>query len=411
MRRLRASMGVGQALAATMLLAACSSAEPEPDWALGDCQTVHLVDRFGQAPIRGIEDLVIDRRAGIAYLSAFDRFALDDALNANASVTDQALMRAETLPRGGIYALPLNRLAAVLDRAEAKPALAVREVTGAFVGTVDFRPHGLDLYDNPLGHPLLAAVVHQYVPGRAGLERQSGIVLYALNGGQLDEISRSFHDDLCNANDVAIVGPRTLLVTRDHGSCRAWAALEQVLALKRSSVMRLTLGPGGTLARAPVPVAGGIGFANGIAIDRQNRRVLVAATREKALLVYDLERMIAGNAGRPIGRLALDGAPDNLIIDGGGHVLAAVHPSLLSVGFYRRRWFNTERAPAKVVEVNLSEAKATTVYHDTVGEAFPAVTVAARQDSLVLMGSVGAAGLLVCRPDAASEQGEQTDGH
>ncbi|MGF1457193.1 MAG: hypothetical protein ACFB6R_17680 [Alphaproteobacteria bacterium] len=388
-------------LVGTLLLTGCSAPDPEPDWALGDCRAINLVDRFGQVPIRGIEDLVINPRTGIAYLSAYDRFALDDALEADGG---GSLRRAESLPRGGIYALDLDRVSDAVADPGPPPTLAVRELTGAFVGTVDFRPHGLDLYDTPLGRPLLAAVVHKYVPVRTRLERRSGVVLYAINDGRLDEISRIFHDDLCQANDVAIVGPRTLLVTRDHGSCRVWAALEEILALKRSSVMRLTLTPDGGLSRAPVPVAGGIGFANGIVIDRSKRRVVVAATREKALLVYDLERMIAGNAGRPIGRLSLDGGPDNLIMNSDNHVLAAVHPSLLSVGFYRRRWFNTTRAPAKVVEVDLSEAQTRTVYHDTAGEGFPAVTVAARRQDIVLMGSVGAPGLLVCRPPETEPQ-------
>ncbi len=398
-------------------LAACGSPTQTPEWTTGDCQQLELTDRFARQPLRGAEDIAVDRRSGTIYVSAYDRFALEDALAAHTpperSVGSAFVVPSAPpdLPRGGIYALAPETVRTALSASGTQRASArVAEVTGAFVGPADFRPHGLDIYDNPLGNPLLAAVVHQYGHSPRGLEPTSGIVLYEIEPEGLRERARIFHEGLCRANDVAIVGPQTMLVTRDHGACRGWAAVEDVLSLKRSSVVRLTLTEEGTLARPPVPVAGGIGYANGIVVDRRERRVIVAATREKALLVFDLDRMIGGHAGRPLGRLALDGGPDNLILEPGGRLLAAVHPSLLRLGFYRRRWLGTEQAPAQVVEVDLGDAEARTLYRDTDGSRFPAITVAARSGGYALMGSVGAHGLLVCGtgPEETTEPEDMT---
>lgn len=396
------------ALAANLFLAACGDGGNDIVSDLQSCRRLELIDRFGLEPLRGAEDLVIDRQAGRIYVSAFDRFALEDALKTTNTAARETPSSDPRLPRGGIYAIDLADLPQAGDQETEEPArLTVREVTGAFLGDRDFRPHGLDLYDDPLGNRLLAAVVHRYVRDARDRRwiRESGVALYAITPTGLKRLSQNFHPRLCQANDVAIVGPRTLLVTRDHGACNGWAAVEDVLALKRSNVMRLSLDEDGLLDHAPVPVTGGIGFANGIVIDREDRRVIVAATREQALLVYDLDHLVSGSSGRPIGRLALEGGPDNLAMDGDGEVLAAVHPSLLRMGFYRRRWLGVSRAPAKVVAVDLKEAHHRPLYHDRGGRNFPAVTIAARNNDHIVMGSVGAAGLQICMARKPGEEG------
>ncbi len=371
----------------TAVLAGCGGdAGDVPAQAETRCRNVALADRFGTDPIRGVEDLAIDHERGLIYLSAYDRFALEDAIAA----------KSRTLPRGGLYAAPLS---AILD-ADNGTTVTVRELTGAFVGPNDFRTHGIDLYTPPLGDQHLAAVVHRY--GRAdrgekvSWRRQSGVAFYRVTPAGLEQTALVFHPELCHANDLAVVGPRTVLVTRDHGACGSFAAAEDVLGLKRARVMKVTLNGEGKLDRDPVPLAGGIGFANGIAVDRSRRRVIIAATREQALLIYDLERLLSGDAGHPQGRIALDGAPDNLTLSPDGHLLSGVHPSLLQIGFYRRRWFGETRAPARVLAINLDTAKTRLAYQDSEGARFPAVTVAAGHDEVLVMGSVGAEGLLVC---------------
>ncbi len=389
--------------AALLGLAACGEeitlAKGPP---LEDCRAIDLVDARSGTALTGIEDIALDTETGTAYLSAYDRFALEDALAAIGNG------EAAALPRGGLYALDLETALQSTD------TLALTDLTASQVGPGDYRTHGIGLYEGPLGDTLIAAVTHRYSHADAGgtsdLRRVSGIDVFAVTGDSLTLKTSLTHPSLCQANDVAIVGPRKLLVTRDRGSCDGWMWVEDVLGLKRASVMRVDLNAAGALETPPVPVAGGIGFANGIAIDRTKRRAVVAATRESALLVFDLERLLSGHSGRPVGRIALGGGPDNLAMAPDGSLLAAVHPSLMTMGFYRKRWFDTQTAPARLMTVDMADASRSILYDhaptppqaqdsggaEDIRDRFSAVTVGVRYDDHVIMGTVASPGLLAC---------------
>ncbi len=352
------------------------------------CMQLPLFDAKTGAAVTGAEDLAVDPSTGTLYISAFDRFALEDALERNQPV----------LPRGGLYTVDLDTVLS------AEGPVTVDEQLSPFFARGDFRPHGIDLYTGPFGRRVLAVIVHRYHRDGVGegltWTRSTDLETYTITEDGLAPLGSAAHPGLCQANDVAAVSPRHFLVTRDRGACGSWMWAEDVLGLRRASVVHVELSDGGRLERPPVPVAGGIGFANGITVDREARRAIVAATREEALLVYDLDTLLSSNAGRPVGRIVLPGGPDNLIMADGQTLLAGVHPSLLRMGFYRNRWFETETAPARLMRVDMSDASTGLVYDDMVGADFPAVTAGIEYADHIIMGSVTAPGLMVCSLNA-----------
>ncbi len=380
------ALGLGLALS---LMAGCGGEAPQGPVELADtaCRPVTLVDAVDGHAVTGAEDLAVDPASGLVFISAFDRFSLEDALKA-----DQRF-----LPRGGLYVVPFQDL---VYRGGDRDRVEVRDILTPLLGEREIRPHGIDLYTGPLGQRVLGAVVHRYE--RTGLgeserwERITGIETFTITDAGIEHSASIAHTSLCQANDLAIVGPRRLLVTRDRGTCGPDTWMEDVLGLKRARVIFVEVTEQGGLDRAPVPVADRIAFANGIAIDRERRRLVVAATRDRTLLVYDLDTILSGAGGTPVGKVVLPGGPDNLTMAGPDRVIAAVHPSLLDIGLYRNRWLDRTSAPSRIVSVDMRDASQSVVFDDADGSRYPAATVGLQYKDHMLLGSVGADGLLIC---------------
>ena len=280
--------GIGLVLAGLMAFAAL----PAMGASLAACQRVPLVDADTGAPVIGAEDMVLDRAAGRLYLAAYDRWALEDALAANA----------ETLPQGAIYAAPLDAVTARPERLALTPA-----ATG---DGQDFHPHGLSLHHGPAG-TWMTAINHRHVRADSAWSRETRIARFRITpkglvAEGLGAERGAAHPRLCQANNLAALTPRDLLVTRDHGRCgRFGRLLEDVLGLRAAEVTLATLdGPktergtqGETDSAARVtPLAADLGFANGIALSPDGRRVAVAATREKAVRIYDVADLLGADA-------------------------------------------------------------------------------------------------------------------
>ena len=114
-----------------------------------DCRLVTLVDETTGDTLVGIEDIAVDTGAGVASLSAQDRWGLEAAVDDGAA----------HLPQGGIY-----RLSAVPAEA-GDDAIGVTNLAAAFSGQADFHPHGIGLLRQGLEGPLLAVVNRRYLPG------------------------------------------------------------------------------------------------------------------------------------------------------------------------------------------------------------------------------------------------------
>jgi arylesterase/paraoxonase len=268
---------------------ACGLAGAAPAAELADCRAVRPVDAAGERVV-GVEDIARDTVRERLILSAYDRRAVA-----------RALRRGRPVPQGGLYALPLARLAAGevrVDRLEPR---------GLPPGGL--RPHGLAVAGDRL------AVVNRTVAdGRivAVVDR------FALGVHAVAHTARFADPRLCRPNDVAFAADDRLLVTNDRGACAGWAFWWERLANRPLSfVMAFDDGVGSVLAR-------GFRFANGIAVTPLGPAV--AATRGRRL-----RRLAGGDAVLPF-------APDNLGVDADGTVWAAGPASLWRYAAFRAGW-------------------------------------------------------------------------
>ena len=360
-----------RALAAALALSGCL-VEPDPGWApdFAGCSRIELrVDGTGP-PIAGAEDIAVDPAVPVAYLSAYDRRAVADAL----------ARRAASLPEGGLYRLDLTTLGA--DR------VAVEDLTADFRNVDEMRPHGIDLWpdDGPATH--LFVVNRRYVgDGTAGRVRQAELLRFAIGADGLSLDGRIRHPGLCRANDVVALGPDRALVSRDHGACAAGPrTLERVLGLTAAQVVEVRF--------APTPqldvVVDDLFFANGLA-RLPDGRVAVAETRGRRLAV------LAPGDGTVERRLTLPAGPDNLSAAADGTVLAALHPRLLALAAYLADWPGIDHVPSWVVAVDPLDGRTRTLFRDPVGRMLSAATVAAPFDGGLLIGTVQDRAIVLCR--------------
>ena len=345
------------------------------------CRVVDLRDAGTGRPVRGAEDIAVDRAAGVAYVSAYDRHAVEAAVAANAP----------TLPQGGIYAL---RSADLADGAD---ILHLPNLAAPFAAGRDFHPHGIGFRRLGDGGRLVAVNRHYGRRTDGAWHLTPSIEVFGTDGNALASRVTIEHPLICRPNDVAIAESGMLLVSNDRGAC-GWlgARLEDGLGLRRAYVAAVTVpdSPDGTPEVRTV--AGDIGFANGVAVSADGGTLLVAATRERAVLAYDLGRLLDG--GEPVPRrLGLDGHPDNITVGPDGEWLVATHASLLRLARHRYGWFGGGQAAARVVAVDPDGSAADVAYADPEAVRLSAVTVAASLDGYLILGAVADAGLVVCR--------------
>ncbi|TVR79772.1 MAG: hypothetical protein EA405_12175 [Rhodospirillales bacterium] len=376
-------------IAGMLALSGCDDRVTAAMLPASQCRGLALIDADSGEPLAGIQDLTVDAAAGVAWLAAQDRWAVEAAAHA----------RADALPQGGLYALPLDP--ATLDSAE----VSVVDISRAFKGTRSFHPHGIDLHVGDDGRRTLFVVNRRHVRDgpEAGAPRWAmdpAIEVFDVEGTALVHRHTVEGPKVCHANGVVSVAADRFYVSNDAGACSArgrW--LELVTGLDRASVVRVELG-GGDSAPRITTVADGIRFANGLAVDENH--LYVAATRANAVLVYRRDRLPESDEAKPAATpdsvIPLGAGPDNLSWDGNGRLLAASHPSLFRLALYRYRWWPGAIAPSSVLRVTVADTSVQEVYRSR--ERPPllsAATVAAAHGDRLLMGSVTDTGLTVCR--------------
>lgn len=394
MRRLLACLAKG--------LLSLLIAVPASQAAAGDapltCKRVALVDAESGAAIQGAEDLALDREAGQLFISAYDRWAVEDAARANA----------RTLPQGGLYAVSLTQLA------ESGDGLRLRNLTAAVKGPM--QPHGLGFHHGGERRRLFA-VNHAFAKVEGEWRKQARVDVFAVEGAALEPVGQIAGEALCNANDVTPISGERALVTLDRDACAGFDRLvETVAGLRRAKVVLVELdgetegsdgagerGDGEGGRGAVETLLDGIGFANGIALAPDGRTLAVAATREQAVRFYDLPLLLDGKEGL-IGKVSLSGGPDNVSWGRDGRLLAAVHPSLIRSGMARHRWFGRKRAGSRIVAIEFQDSETATLVDDPDGERLNMATsvVEAQTETetgpMLIASGVLDSALLVCRP-------------
>ncbi len=383
-------------LAALGLLAGCDAGDsPAPVIDLAACHRLTLIDAASQAPVSGLEDLVRDETTGLIIASAHDRWQVEDSIAEGRPA----------LPQGGLFVIPLSADALAAAR------LTVRNAAAAFAADHGLRPHGLGLYRAPGEHHATLAVINRRYKRLTEGKRftwtpDTRLEVFDWDGQTLSHRRTITDARLCRANDVVAVDHDRFLVSRDHGACGGRSAgLEDLFGLARAEVLRVTLGQA-TEPPVITVAAGGIAFANGLALDRTRGHLYVAATRARAVLRYDLDQILASSGVHPSARYDLGAGPDNLSWDDQGRLIAAVHPSLWRLGFYRKRWLGQSRAPSRVNRLDPQTEAVTNLFSDPTGAAFSAATSALETDGFLILGSVAERGLMVCARTPALDASE-----
>ncbi len=366
------------------LLAAALALAGAPAHAqVSGCRAIDLHVAGTGAQIVGAEDIAVDRTTGTAYIAAYDRRAVAEELDRGAVETE-----------GGIYALT------AADIATGNSA-GIVDLTAELRQWRDFRPHGIDLHRGGNGHVTLFAVNRAYEDGEGGPEPDIAIEVFDLTADGLTHrgTGGTLRDpELCSPNDIAATGPDSFFVTNDHGACEGFGRMvEDVAALDRAYVLHFD---GARFSR----IAEGIAFANGIAVrpgtDGSQARLYVAATRDKALQVYDLTVGEDGVRAREGERIALRSAPDNLSWGPDGALYMGAHPNLLSYAAFRGGWLRRETAPSLALRLEPDSISVEQVYADDGGE-LSGATVAAVLGDMLLLGSAFDDHMVACRLGAS----------
>lgn len=320
----------------------------------GTCQTI--------AGVIGAEDIVIDDKSGLAFISATDRRA----------------PKGRPSPQDGLYVLEL-----------AHPEKGGTELSGT---PKDFHPHGISLYRDAGGALTLMAVNHRAAGGSSidifGISESmagDGTATAALS--ERGSIQSSL---LFSPNAVAAVGADRFYATNDHGSHTEFGQLlENWLALPRANVVYYD-------GAVPRIVADGLRFANGVAASADFTKLYVAETLGRDVLTFRIQR---GTGALTLeNKIALPAGLDNIRVDAGGNLWVGAHPKLFALLTYGTD--ATKPSPSEIFELKTAGGMPGTpraVYTDS-GKEIGASSVGAYANGTLLIGSVFDPKILDCTP-------------
>lgn len=307
--------------------------------------------------IPGSEDITIDRRHGLAFISSYDR----------------RLYKAGLEVRGAIFSLDYKGITHV-----------PHALTTGFKS--EFHPHGISLYQDPVGQTFIFAINHT--------RRGNSVEIFEYKGGRLEHLETLTNPSLISPNDILAVGRRKFYISNDHGSTTfPGRIIEDFIPLKRSHLLYYN---GETMTIA----AGGIGGANGIALSADGRTLYLSATTEKAIKVFKRDINTGGltyQLSIPLGSF-----PDNIENNEECILYVACMPKALTYMVHKK---SNTTAPSQIFRVAKkggNDYSVEEVYCDD-GKNINAATVAAPfRDGMLLGASRDMRNhILICRNKAA----------
>ncbi len=320
-----------------------------------ELEAVPLEDCTSIEGIPGPEDITIDRIAGVALISSYDRRAAADGES----------------EQGTIFAW--------------SPQAGLRSLTEDFEG--ELRPLGISLFRDSSGQAWLFVINHTSAGHRVEI---FSWVSEESAGGRLEHLESVADPAFLSPNDVAGVGPRAFYLTNDHGSASALGrAAEDYLRRKKAQVVYWD----GERARV---VAEGLGYANGIAVHPDLTEVFVASTTFGT--VHHFWREVKSGELAPLESFDVGTGVDNIELDRHGKLWIGAHPKLLS--FTRHASDPENLSPSQALWIDPERAfdpYIRTVWLDPTGEQLSGASVAAPWGDRLLIGQVFEPRVLVCR--------------
>lgn len=260
----------------------------------------------------GPEDVVIDRDDGIALISFTDRRAAIAGKEHNAGIIAYSLVTPG-----------------------AKPIRIKTDFKGVFT------PHGIHLYYAPDGTKLLFAVNMGKDSHFFESTGSSTVEIFAYRDGRLYHRETVAGVELSSPNDILAVGSRQFYVSIDHGATSVLGKkLENYLQLPISYILYYD---GKRFKKA----AGGIAYANGLALSPDGATLYAGATVGRKIHVYARNAETGELTEKE--SVALGTGVDNLDVDSNGSIWAGCHAKLLS--FVAHSKDAAALSPSEVVRV------------------------------------------------------------
>jgi arylesterase/paraoxonase len=306
--------------------------------------------------VTGAEDIAYDGVSRTLFLSAMDR-------------------RAPGSAKDGIYAYSLDH-----------PEKGFVHLAGA---PKAFHPHGISLWRS--GDSLtLMAVNHPTADRRMGPHEIDVFAVKAQDGAlALNHIGAIESDRLIHPNDIVAVDQNRFYVTNDHGNTTALGReVENYLMLPRANVLYYD----GAVFRE---AAGGLVFANGIALSPDGRHLYVAESTARR--VQSFARNPFNGTLEKEASLDLPAGPDNIDVGPDGALWIAAHPKMFALVSYTSD--PTKPSPTEVLKIATADGvpkSAAPVYVDD-GREIGAGSVGVVAGGELYIGSIFDAKILRCR--------------
>ena len=291
--------------------------------------------------LAGAEDIVINQADSFAIISA----------------TDRGVFPPEKEEKGGLYFLDLKT-----DKFEAKP------LTANFKQS--FAPHGISLFQNGANTDIMA--INHTSKGHS-------IEVFELKGQNLTHKKTIKNPSMISPNDLVMVDKNRFYFTNDHGYTKGFGKfVEEYGGLSVSNVIYFD----GTNYKE---VADGIGYANGINIDRKRNLLFVASARKFLVKVYTINQ---DGSLKFIEDINCGTGVDNIEFDKDGNLWIGCHPNLLRFAAYAKGKKKT--SPSEIIKIEYRKKGDYSIEQIYVeeGQDMSASTVAAPFGNLILTGNV-----------------------
>jgi len=299
----------------------------------------------------GAEDLVIDRKRGVAFISSQNR-------------------RTSPVARGEIYALDLT---AKISEMKYQPL--------TLQGPAQFSPLGLSLFTNEAGEKRL------FVINRAK-GQVPRVEIFKLNGEKLDHLKTVTSSGFATANNLVAVGDEQFYLTNDGASGDSFVQrfFDFANQKQKGNVVYFN----GTES---VEVASGFVMPNGIAKSIDGKVIYVSDTHARILNFYARSE---DNSLSKIGDLFVGTGLDNIDVDAEGHLWLGAHPKLLDLYYHEQS--AKKISPSQIIEAVPGKGvggQMRTVFLDD-GKRISGSSIGARYKDRVIIGGAYENKMLLC---------------